>query len=90
MAARDNKNNQKSQDTNIEESEDGKRRLQLELPPEGATRLKRINELSGHKTSAETIRNALKVYLWFLEKNAAGYEVQVTKDGKVIMVEFVF
>lgn len=75
---------------NTEEPQNERLRLQLEFGPETADRLTKIRALSGCKTNAEAIRNALRIYQWLLEQQHDGYEVQLSKDGTVKVIQFMY
>jgi hypothetical protein len=64
--------------------------LQLDFTEEAYNRLNAIREMSGAKTNAEVVRNALRLYEWFLEQIRAGYTIQIVKDDKVREVELLF
>lgn len=54
-----------------------KTRIALELTPEAAKQLDDLKERAGVATRAELIRNALKLYAWFVEQEKQGCEVAV-------------
>ena len=65
-----------------------RQRVQLDFTLEAYKRLKEIQELAGARTSAEVIRNALRVYEWFLNEKRAKSRIQVIQsDNKVKEVE---
>ncbi len=65
-----------------------RKRLQLDLSTEAAARLERIKELGKLANSTDAVRNALRLYEWFLEKTIVErHTVQVVKGDKVFHVE---
>ncbi|MGA7219089.1 MAG: hypothetical protein WBX38_12270 [Candidatus Sulfotelmatobacter sp.] len=66
-----------------------RQRVQLEFTPEAMERLRQIKELANATTNAEVVRNALRVYEWFLKQKAEDYKFQLTKDDQVKEVELV-
>ena len=65
-------------------------RLQLDFSTEAYERLVRIRRRSEAATNAEVVRNALRLYDWFLEQKSKGASFQVVEDGTVKEIEFVF
>lgn len=49
--------------------------VQLEFAPSAYKRLKEMVEQSRAASNAEAVRQALRLYQWFLEKKNAGLEV---------------
>ncbi len=73
------------------EGEAAKRlRLQLDFSPEAHERLMRIRERSDASTNAEVVRNALRLYDWFLEQKVKGGKLQVVDGDLVKEVEILF
>ncbi len=66
-----------------------RQRVQLEFTPEALDRLRQIKELANASTNAEVVRNALRVYEWFLKQKAEEYKFQIVKDNQVKEVELV-
>ncbi len=64
-----------------------RQRVQLDFSPQAYERLLRIRELAGARTNAEVVRNALRVFEWFLEQKAAKHKLQVVTDSSVKEVE---
>ena len=67
---------------------DGKstRRLQLELPPRSAERLERLKDLTEAASSAEVLRNALRIYDDLATRVDRGDELMLkTKEGDVVL-----
>jgi hypothetical protein len=70
---------------------EARQRVQLDFAPEAMERLERIKLLAGLKTNAEVIRNALRLYEWFLKQTKENaYKIQLAKDHTVKEVELVF
>jgi len=67
-----------------------RRRLQLDFSPEAFDRLALIRKKAGTTSNAELVRNALRLYDWYLDQRAEGYKLQVTKGGEAKHVEIVF
>jgi hypothetical protein len=64
-------------------------RVQLDFSPEAFERLKVIRANADAKTNAEVIRNALRVYEWFLKQRHEDYRLQLVKDDIVKEVELI-
>ena len=69
--------------------ESGRQRVQLDFTPEALERLREIKEMAEAKTNAEVVRNALRLYEWFLKQRRENYTFQLVKDNKVKEVEIV-
>ena len=67
-----------------------RRRLQLDFSPEAYDRLVRIRERSEAATNAEVVRNALRLYDWFLEQKNNGSTLQIVQEDSVKEVEILF
>jgi len=66
-----------------------RQRVQLDFTPEAFERLWEIKEMAEAKTNAEVVRNALRLYEWFLKQRRENYKFQLVKDNKVKEVEIV-
>jgi hypothetical protein len=62
-------------------------RVQVDFSSEAYQRLLQIKELAQEKTNVDTIRNALRLYGWYLEKKRDDYHILVAKDDVVKEVE---
>jgi hypothetical protein len=62
-------------------------RVQVDFSADAYQRLLQIKEMSQDKTNVDTIRNALRLYGWYLEKKKADYHLLVAKDDVVKEVE---
>ena len=49
-----------------------------------------IFEKTDCKNYTELLRNALKLYEWYIDKTTSGYEVQLVKDKKRSSIELEF
>lgn len=65
-------------------------RVQLDFSSEAFEKLVEIKKKSGATTNAEVIRNALRLYEWFLQKRSENYKLQIEKDDVVKEVELMF
>jgi hypothetical protein len=65
-------------------------RLQLDFSTEAYERLLRIRDRSEATTNAEVVRNALRLYDWFLEQRSKDIRVQIVEGDLVKEVEFFF
>lgn len=64
--------------------------MQLDFSEVAHAKLEDIRERSGVKTNAELLRNALRLFDWYLEQRERDWQIQVT-NGKVVKeVEFSF
>src|SRR6266700_5976851 len=62
-----------------------KERLQFDFTPESLERLDRMKELAQASTRAEVVRNALKLYEWFLNDIEPENTIKVfDKDNEII------
>ena len=60
-----------------------KERLQLEFSPEAMQRLDDIKDMSGAATRAEMIRNAIRLYGWFMSETKRDSVIKIIDDGEV-------
>ena len=70
-----------------ENRESSRHRLQLDFSPEAFRRLQEIRARADAKTNAEVIRNALRLYEWFLEQKRSGFRIQLVQDNLIKEVE---
>jgi hypothetical protein len=75
--------------TNAANQQETRQRVQLEFTPDAMERLRQIRELASATTNAEVVRNALRVYEWFLKQKAEDYKFQLIKNDQVKEVELV-
>ena len=59
-----------------------KLRIQFELTPKAARELEDLQKKADATTRAEVIRNALRLYAWFLDQKARGAEILVREGDK--------
>jgi hypothetical protein len=71
------------------QEESSRQRVQLDFTPEALERLRQIKEMAEAKTNAEVVRNALRLYEWFLRQKRENYKFQLVKDNMVKEVEIV-
>lgn len=72
-----------------EQAEIVRHRVQLDFTEEGFNRLHEIKTLADARTNAEIVRNALRLYEWFLRQKKDDYRFQLVKDDMVREVELV-
>ena len=65
-------------------------RLQIDFSPEAYERLMRIRERSEAATNAEVVRNALRLYDWFLDQRAREAKLQMVDGDTVKEIEVLF
>ena len=68
----------------------GRLRLQLDFSPQEHERLQEIRKKADGKTTAEVVRNALRIYEWYLDAKARGarfrvVEGDVTKEVELLL-----
>jgi hypothetical protein len=68
----------------------GRRRVQIDFSPAAYARLDSIRERSEAQSNAETVRNALRLYDWFLRQREEGYEVRLVKGDEERAVELLW
>jgi len=62
-----------------------KQRVQFDFSPEALQRLEDLKKHVDASTKAEVIRNALKIYEWFVTQIDPNYVIEVQdQDGKAI------
>ena len=72
------------------EEEAKRHRLQIDFSPEAHERLMRIRERSEAATNAEVVRNALRLYDWFLDQRAQNARLQLVEGETVKEIEVLF
>lgn len=63
-----------------------KYRLQLEFSEDARERLEELRKDARANSFAEAIRNALRVYAWFLEQRKAGFDIALVRGNEPIRV----
>lgn len=66
-----------------------RQRVQLDFSPAAFERLAQIKKLADAKTNAEVVRNALRLYEWFLQQKRDDYKLQLVKNDHVKEIELV-
>lgn len=72
------------------DDETQRQRVQLDFSPEAYDRLRQIKRMSEAKSNAEVIKNALRVYEWFLKQREAQFSLHLVKGDSVKEVELIF
>jgi hypothetical protein len=65
-------------------------RVQFDFSPEAYERLTQIKGKSESRTNAEVVRNALRLYDWFLDLKRRKADLQIVENGIVKEVEIFF
>ena len=69
----------------------GYKRLQFDFSENAIKRIKKIAKITDSRSNAEVVRNALKVYEFMAERMNEGYNIELEKDGKrLIMMPPIF
>ena len=68
----------------------GRRRVQLDFSQEAYRRILAIRDMSAAKSNAEVVRNALRLYEWFLELKRAKSKLQIVQNDTTREVEILF
>lgn len=71
-----------------QQEESVRRRLQLDFSEKAYKTLTELKEKADVKTNAEVVRNALRLYEWFLDQKGA--KIHIVRDDSVKEVELVF
>lgn len=61
-----------------------KERVQFDFAPEALRRLDDIKEKTGAATRAEAVRNALRLYEWFVNETEPDTVIKLIKDNEVV------
>lgn len=78
---------EQTQQTNREA---GRHRVQLDFSQDAYEKLMSIKQIAGVKTLSELIRNAVRLYSWYLEQKSKGHSLQIATPTEVKSVEIVF
>lgn len=65
-----------------------KTRVQFDFTPDALQRLDEIKEATGATTRAETIRNALRLYEWFVNEAQPDSTVKIEDKNHQIVSQF--
>ena len=66
----------------------GKTRVQFDFTPDALQRLDEIKEATGATTRAETIRNALRLYEWFVKEADPDSIVKLEDSNHQVLSQF--
>lgn len=69
------------------DSDEKTHRVQLDFTPDAFNRLLQIKDRAGVKTHSEAVRNALRLYDWFLSQMDEGKKLQLVDGKEVRQVE---
>ena len=62
-------------------------RVQFDFSPQAFKRLENIRKLAEARSNAEVVRDALRVYEWFIEQKRANNKLQVVTGDTIKEVE---
>ena len=62
------------------------KRVQLDMPPKSYQRLQHLVDVTEASSSAEVIKNALKLYELLVNEAEEGSEFQIRRDGETVIV----
>jgi hypothetical protein len=65
-------------------------RVQLDFSPGAYKRLRELREKADARTNADLVRNALRLYEWYLNAKNDNYKINLIKNGEVKEVEIMF
>ncbi|HZR41669.1 MAG TPA: hypothetical protein VFB12_16230 [Ktedonobacteraceae bacterium] len=65
-----------------------KERIQLDFSPDALEKLDQMKEIIGASTRAETIRQALRLFEWFVTELRPSDTITVTDEEKEIVTKF--
>lgn len=74
-------------DTKIEQNT--RQRVQLDFTPEAFNRLQEIKTMAEATTNAEVVRDAIRLYEWFLRQQRENYKLQLVRGDTVKEVEII-
>ena len=77
-------------DDEKEEKGEGRHRVQLDFSEEAFAILAEVREMSGARTNAAVMRNALRLYRWLLGHQQKGNQLQVREGDIIKDVEILF
>jgi len=78
-----------TEDIKTNEAQD-RHRVQLDFSPEAYERLTQIRSRSEARTNAEVVRNALRLYDWFLDIRGRNAKLLISEEGTVKEIEVLF
>lgn len=65
----------------------GRRRLQYEMSEEAYNQVKTLQKRAGADSTAKLVRDALRLYGWFLDQYDRGAKIQIVTDTERLQVE---
>lgn len=71
-------------------SGNARRRVQIDFTDEDMNRLGELAKLEGLKSKAELLRNAIRLFEWYVEQKQKGYSIALRKGGRFRQVEVLF
>lgn len=74
----------------VPDQSNSRQRVQLDFSAEAYNRLKQLRERSDARTNAELVRNALRLYEWYLNTKDDRYRIHLVRDNEIKEVEIVF
>jgi hypothetical protein len=85
-------NEQESHADEIEEKADEsvRKRLQLDFSDKAYEKLNLLKQKADVKTNAELVRNALRLFEWFLEQKEENAKIHVVRGNEAKEVELIF
>ena len=66
------------------------RRVVLDFSPDAYGRLLEIQKKAEAPTNDVVVRDALRLYEWYLQQRSEGYQLQLAKGDEVKAVEIIF
>jgi predicted CopG family antitoxin len=67
------------------------KRIQFEFAPDAYQRLQKMKDETEASSYADVVRNALRLYEWFITQQKEGYEIGLIKDDRLVKaIKFYF
>ncbi len=79
----------KGEDKDTENKDDPKR-IQLLFSKAAYAELEELQKEAGLANRSDVIRNAVRLYRWYLDQKREGYALQLEKDSRVKEIELFF
>ena len=74
-----------------EEKPSSRQRLQLDFSSEAYQRLEELRKKADARSNADVVRNAIRLYEWFLEQKRGEFNRIQVSDGKTVKeIEIIF
>jgi hypothetical protein len=70
--------------TKTEDRRTEPKRIQFEFSADAVERMNRMREQTDASSYAELVRNALRVYEWFIQQEKGGYDIGLVKDETLV------